>query len=105
MYPFTFRNNGVEKALSHGVIPATGKRVTSADTTDTQKSAPKNSVFFYSLDSISGTGRNKTAAGRKKRRDDILISSDEADKEDFRQPLYWYFIYHAFLQLSGLLHY
>ena len=70
MTQFTGSRNGIE---------ATGmERVAASQPANSQPASPEGAVTVYRLERVLGTGRGKTAAGRKERRDDHLITSDQS---------------------------
>jgi hypothetical protein len=63
--------------LLHRVIATLAERVTAENTAQGEDKALRRTVFFNGLDSILGTGGNKTTGRRQERGKGDLIKSDE----------------------------
>jgi hypothetical protein len=78
------KKDGGESSL-YRIIAASRKRMATQNTANTEKNASECTIFFYCLDGIRGTGRDKTATWREQRGNTILVYPDHTQKYRFRK--------------------
>lgn len=89
-------------SLLDRIITASRERVASKNATNTQKGTPHCTIFFDCLQCICGTGRGKATTWWKQRGDEILICSDQTEKNHFWNLSDFYFRLHILnLRASG----